>query len=214
MPALSRFAAEGRRFPHARTPAPLTLPAHASLMTGLLPPEHGARENGAPVGGGHATLASLLRGAGFRTGAFVSAFVLDRQFGLAEGFEIYDDEIARDPNAALRLEAERAGGATVDAALRWIGGIDRSRERFFLWVHLFEPHAPYPGGYDRDVAAADVQTGRLIETLMAAPGAESIAWIVAGDHGEALGSHGEALGSHGEATHGMLLYDATLRVPL
>lgn len=207
MPRLGRFAAGGRRFTHARTTAPLTLPAHASVMTGLLPPVHGARDNGVPLDGRHPTIAEALRGAGFRTAAFVSAFVLDRQFGLARGFETYDDAVARDPEAALRLEAERAGSATVDAARAWAAAIDRSRERFFLWVHLFEPHAPYPGGYDQDVAAADAQAARLIDELSAGPGGQAIAWIVAGDHGEALGSHGEA-------THGMLLYDATLRVPL
>lgn len=207
MPALSRAAASARRFTHARTTAPLTLPAHASIMTGLLPPEHGARENGVTVPSTHATLARTLRTAGFRTGAFVSAFVLDRQFGLAEGFEVYDAGIARDPRAPLRLEAERSGRATVDAALAWLESVNRGRERFFLWVHVFEPHAPYPDGYDTDVAAADTQAARLLDAITRAPGGASTAWIVAGDHGEALGSHGEA-------THGMLLYDTTLRVPL
>ncbi len=224
MPALSRFADGGLRFDNARTPAPLTLPAHASLMTGLLPPDHGARENGAPLAPGARTIARELRDAGFRTGAFVSAFVLDRQFGLADGFETYDDRVPRSPDAALRLEAAREGGATIAAALAWLGTIDRSRERFFLWVHLFEPHTPYApsadcgasaeangdggtGAYDRDVACADVLAGKLIDAIASGPGAGSIAWIVAGDHGEALGEHGES-------THGMLLYDATLRVPL
>ncbi len=206
MPALTRAAADARRFTHARTTAPLTLPAHASIMTGLLPPDHGARDNGATVPAAHATLARTLRAEGFRTGAFVSAFVLDRQFGLAEGFEVYDAGVARDPRAPLRLEAERAGSATVDAAIAWLHAREGG-ERFFLWVHLFEPHAPYPGGYDTDVAAADAHAARLLDAIARAPGGASTAWIVAGDHGEALGSHGEA-------THGMLLYDATLRVPL
>jgi choline-sulfatase len=224
MPALSAFAAEGLRFDQARTTAPLTLPSHASLMTGLLPPVHGARENGQTVGGAHQTLARALRAGGFRTGAFVSAFVLDRQFGLSDGFEVYDDRVARDPDAALRLEAERDGSDTIAAALQWLGTIDPSRERFFLWVHLFEPHAPYApsrscgaarephgdageGAYDRDVLCADTLAGRLIDALSRMPRAASTAWVIAGDHGEALGEHGET-------THGMLLYDATLRVPL
>lgn len=224
MPALSAFAAEGLRFDQARTTAPLTLPSHASLMTGLLPPVHGARENGQAPGAAHLTLARALRAGGFRTGAFVSAFVLDRQFGLADGFEVYDDRVARDPDAALRLEAERDGSDTIAAALQWLGTIDPSRERFFLWVHLFEPHAPYApsrncgaareahgdagaGAYDRDVLCADTLAGRLIDALSRMPRAASTAWVIAGDHGEALGEHGET-------THGMLLYDATLRVPL
>lgn len=232
MPALSAFAASGLRFDQARTAAPLTLPSHASLMTGLVPPLHGARENGQRLADTHLTLARVLKAAGFRTGAFVSAFVLDRQFGLSSGFEVYDDRVARDADAALRLEAERDGAATIDAALQWIGSIDRSRDRFFLWVHLFEPHAPYApsrgcgaatraggdagneaagdagvGAYDRDVRCADTLAGRLIAALSGMPEASSTAWVIAGDHGEALGEHGEA-------THGMLLYDATLRVPL
>ena len=225
MPALSRFAAGGLRFDHARTTAPLTLPAHTSILTGLLPPAHGVRENGATTPG-HPTIATLLRQAGFRTGAFVSAFVLDKQFGLAEGFEVYDDRVARDPAAALRLEAERPGDATIDAAIAWLRTIDATRERFLLWVHLFEPHAPYAPSrncgaaaeanadagapaYDRDVACADVLAGRLIDRVAAEAGGRpgEIAWIVAGDHGESLGEHGEQ-------AHGMLAYDATLRVPL
>jgi len=208
MPQLSRFAQRGRRFTHARTTAPLTLPAHASVMTGLLPPAHGARENGDRVAS-LPTLATLLRSAGFRTGAFVSAFVLDRQFGLAEGFDVYDDEVPRDPDAALRFEAERRGETTVDRALAWVNPSSPSNPSnpFFLWVHLFEPHAPYPSGYDRDVAEADTQIGRLIARVSATYDRARIAWIVAGDHGESLGSHGEA-------THGMLLYDGALRVPL
>ncbi|MDQ3171049.1 MAG: sulfatase, partial [Acidobacteriota bacterium] len=225
MPWLSRFAAGGLRFDHARTTAPLTLPAHTSILTGLLPGEHGVRENGAAASQPQ-TVAALLRNAGFRTGAFVSAFVLDRQFGLADGFDVYDDRVTRDPDAALRLEAERPGDATIDAALAWLAAIDASRDRFFLWVHLFEPHVPYSPSrncgaapeadgdagapaYDRDVACADTLARRLIERVTAAAGERSgdIAWIVAGDHGESLGEHGEQ-------THGMLAYDATLRVPL
>ena len=207
MPRLTQFAEEGRRFTHARTTAPLTLPAHASVMTGMWPPAHGVRENGARLEGDPPLVARWLRQAGFRTGGFVSAFVLDRQFGLAEGFETYDDAIARDPAAPLRLEAERPASATVDAALTWLRSIDLTRERVFLWVHVFEPHAPYAPAYDDDVRSADAAASRLIESVMQMPGAESTGWMMAGDHGEALGSHGEV-------THGMLLYDATLRVPL
>ena len=225
MPALSRFAAGGLRFDHARTTAPLTLPAHTSILTGLLPGAHGVRENGAAASR-QQTVTTLLGNAGFRTGAFVSAFVLDRQFGLAEGFEVYDDRVARDPDAALRLEAERPGDATIDAALAWLSTLDASQDRFFLWVHLFEPHVPYAPSrncgagaeangdagapaYDRDVTCADTLAGKLIDRVTAAAGEQAgdIAWIVAGDHGESLGDHGEQ-------THGMLAYDATLRVPL
>ena len=224
MPALSAFASAGLRFDRARTAVPLTLPSHTTLMTGLLPPRHGVRENGQTVAAEHASLATVLRGSGFRTGGFVSAFVLDRQFGLSNGFEAYDDGVARDPDAALRLEAERDGAETIDAAMRWLGSIDASRERFFLWIHIFEPHAPYapsrhcgasreangdagPAAYDRDVTCADTLAARVFEAVSKVRGAESIAWVVAGDHGEGLGEHGES-------THGMLLHDATLRVPL
>src|SRR5689334_14902805 len=157
-PAIDRLAATGLRFTAARTAVPLTLPSHATIHTGLLPPQHGVRENGAgALAASHRTVARLLKDAGYRTAAFVGAFVLDRRFGLAEGFDRYDDQIPRDPDATERLEAERPASAVIDRALSWFGDGGRTNLRatsppnpqspipnpFFVWIHLYDPHAPY-----------------------------------------------------------------------
>jgi choline-sulfatase len=234
-PAIDQLAASGLRFTAARAAVPLTLPSHASLHTGLLPPAHGVRENGAALAGSHQTIARLLKSAGYDTAAFVGAFVLDRRFGLAQGFDTYDDQIPRDPNATERLEAERPASAVVDRALAWLdlrkprqpdspnlpdlpGPRDpRDPRPFFMWVHLYDPHAPYdpPAAfrtraktpYDGEVAYADAQLARMLDTLRSQGELQRTLIVVAGDHGEGLGDHGER-------THGMLLYDSTLRVPL
>jgi choline-sulfatase len=223
-PALDALAASSLRFTHARTAVPLTLPSHATIMTGLLPPRDGVRENGVDaLGAEHPTIARLLRKAGYRTAAFVGAFVLDHRFGLAQGFDTYDDQIARDPNASERLEAERPASEVVDRALAWL---DRTKDSapspqppapFFVWIHLYDPHAPYTPParfagrtrtpYDGEVAFADEQIARVFEWLRAHGQMNRTLIVVAGDHGEGLGDHGER-------THGMLLYDSTLRVPL
>lgn len=216
-PWLDRLAREGLLFEQASAQVPLTLPSHASLLSGLLPPHHGLRNNGAGAfPEGTATLATLLSGEGYRTGAFLGAFVLDRRFGLSRGFETYDDEIERAPGANVVLEAERPGREVVDRALAWLGRQD-SRP-FFLWVHLYDAHAPYlppsphrerhPGRpYDGEIASVDEQVGRLLQELERRGLKDSTVVAVAADHGEALGEHGEL-------THGLLLYEPTLRVPL
>jgi len=211
-PALDRLAREGARFGRAFAPAPITLTSHASLLTGRYPPGHGARDNATKVGDEVPTLAAILGARGFATGAFVAAFPLDRRFGLARGFDLYSDRMPRDANG--KLLNERPGRQVVDEALAWLG-TTRGR-RFFLWVHLFEPHAPYgdpqrtPGRsavqrYDDEIAVADEQTGRLLDAVRAR--GESTAIVLAGDHGEGLGDHGEI-------THSIFVYDTTLRVPL
>jgi len=235
-PAIDRLAASGTRFTSARTTAPMTLPAHATVHTGLLPPEHGVRENGAgSLAPSHRTIAMLLKASGYRTAAFVGAFVLDRRFGLAQGFDTYDDQIPRDPNATERLEAERPASAVIDRALTWLRtpgpkgpGLQPNDSPvvpqspsppapFFLWVHLYDPHAPYTPPpefaaraktpYDGEVAYADSQLARLFDALRTSGVLDRTLVVFAGDHGEGLGDHGER-------THGMLLYDSTLRVPL
>lgn len=214
-PSLDRLARAGLRFERAVAAAPLTLPSHATLLTGLLPVEHGLHGNG--VGAlpeAIETLATRLSAAGYRTGAFVGAFVLDRRFGLARGFEVYDDAIDRSGPAGASLEAERPGREVVDRALAWLSKED-SRP-FFAWVHLFDAHAPYAPAepfasrhagrpYDGEIAAADAEVGRLMAWLEASGGLTVVA---------ASGDHGESLGEHGELTHGLLLYEPTLRVPL
>ncbi len=231
-PSIDRLAAGATRFTSARTAVPLTLPSHATIHTGLLPPAHGVRENGVDVlAEAHPTMARLLKNAGYQTAAFVGAFVLDHRFGLAQGFDVYDDQIPRDPNATERLEAERPASAVVDRALAWLerrspgpkgpglpaASTGPALPAFFLWVHLYDPHAPYnppqeflrPGRspYDGEIAYADSQLARVLEALRARQLIDHTLVVVAGDHGEGLGDHGER-------THGMLVYDSTLRVPL
>ena len=215
-PAMDALAARGVRFTRAFAPAPITLPSHASLLTGLYPPGHGSRHNGMRMNGGPATLATALREKGWATGAFVGAFPFDRRFGLDRGFDRYGDRMPRGGDG--RLLSERPGREVIDEALEWARGV--GERRMLLWVHLFEPHAPYEadpargaggrglpasGRYDDEVARADHEIGRLMAGL--AERAASALVIVAGDHGEAFGEHGEI-------THSLFLYDTTLHVPL
>ena len=221
-PALDRLAGSGVRFTNARTAVPLTLPSHTTILTGLLPTAHGVRENGLDaLSAAHPTLARLLKAARYRTAAFVGAFVLDRRYGLAEGFDTYDDRIPRDPRATERLEAERPASAVIDAALAWLeqspATSNQQRAPFFIWIHLYDPHAPYnppaefrartTSAYDGEIAYADSQISRVFTWLNDRGLTNETMIVVAGDHGEGLGDHGER-------THGMLLYDSTLRVPL
>jgi choline-sulfatase len=208
-PALMGLAREGVRFDSADSPVPLTLPAHASLLSGLLPLHHGLRNNGAGAfPAGRDTLATILTGAGYRTGAFVGSFILDHRFGLDRGFERYDDEIVRNgTDNSGTFDAERRGGEVVDRALAWLRESDT--RPFFAWVHLYDAHAPYappppyPQTYDGEVAYVDAQVGRLL----AATDRTNTIIVVVGDHGESLGEHGEL-------THGLLLYEPTLHVPM
>ncbi|HEY7289431.1 MAG TPA: sulfatase-like hydrolase/transferase [Vicinamibacterales bacterium] len=220
-PLLDELAASGVRFDHAYAAAPITLPSHATILTGRYPPGHGARDNGIHVSEKVATLATELKAHGLRTAAFVAAFPLDHQFGLNRGFDVYDDRLPRDP--AGRLLSERPASQVVDAALTWLkspqgvslqagGGGDAPR--FFVWLHLFEPHAPYGNPmdgrpaidrYDEEIAIADREAKRLWEALGSLRSQTAV--IVAGDHGEAFGEHGEY-------AHSVFVYDTTLRVPL
>jgi choline-sulfatase len=221
-PALDRLAGRSLWFTNARSAVPLTLPSHATILTGLLPPIHGVRENGRDrLSDAHVTIARALKSAGYDTAAFVGAFVLDRRFGLSQGFDTYDDQISRDPQATERLEAERPASVVIDRAIAWLDQSSvasrQSSVPFFVWIHLYDPHAPYnppaefraraKTPYDGEVAYADSQIARVLDWLPAHALADSTLIVVAGDHGEGLGDHGEA-------AHGVLLYDSTLRVPL
>ena len=207
-PALAGLAREGIRFDSADSPVPLTLPAHASLMSGLLPLHHGMRNNGVSAfPAARQTLATAF-GSSYRSGAFVGSFILDHRFGLDRGFERYDDEIVRNvTDSSGTFDAERRGGEVVDRALAWLRQNDA--RPFFAWVHLYDAHAPYappapyPQTYDGEVAYVDAQVARL---LAAVDRGNTIVVVV--------GDHGEALGEHGELTHGLLLYEPTLHVPM
>ena len=209
-PAIDRLAREGVVFANAFAPAPITLPSHASLMTGRYPPGHGARHNGMRLDLAVPTLADHFAKAGFATGAFVGAFPLDRRFGLIKGFRTYGDKLPR--GADGRQANERPGGAVVDEAINWLNR--HTTERFFLWVHMFEPHAPYGDPrsgrpaetrYRDEITEADRQVGRLVTSL--GNRAASTLIVVTSDHGEAFGEHGEI-------SHSVFVYDTTLHVPL
>src|SRR5688572_25162116 len=213
-PALDGLAKNGARFDRAFAAAPITQTSHATLLTGRYPQGHGARHNGMRIHDSVPTLAERFKAAGFATGAFVAAFPLDKRFGLARGFEIYGDQMPRD--ASGRQANERAGRAVVDAAIAWLA--TTGSKRVFLWVHLFEPHAPYgdpvnpafaglsaSDRYDREVTEADAQIGRLLNAL----GPRRARTLIV-----ATSDHGEAFGEHGEIGHSMFVYDTTLRVPL
>jgi arylsulfatase A-like enzyme/Tfp pilus assembly protein PilF len=211
-PAVDRLAREGMLFEHAFTPVPLTLPAHATLLTGLLPPEHGVRDNlGYRLNGG-ASVVPRLKAAGYRTAAAVSSVVLRRETGLANGFDLYDDAVPGGPDRTA-AEAQRPGPETLAAVESWLR--DVGMEPFFLFLHLYEPHAPYEpppgfdGGapYDGEIAAADAVVGRLFE-LLDRQGLYDRAAILL------LSDHGEGLGDHGEDEHGILLHHEVLHVPL
>ena len=213
-PAIDKLASEGVTFDRAYATAPVTLTSHASVMTGRYPPGHGARHNGVKLDLKTPTLAEAFARAGFATAAFVGAFPLDRRFGLIKGFQTYGDTMPRD--ARGRPGNERPGREVVDEALAWVA--QHRGERVFLWVHLFEPHAPYgnpadpsqrsrsaEARYADDVLEADRQVGRLIDGL-GFDRARSLIVLTA--------DHGEAFGEHGEISHSLFAYDTTLRVPL
>ena len=218
-PTLDRLAAEGLRAADAIAPAPITMPSHASLFTGLYPPSHGVRDNGtAALPDPVVTLAERLSGAGYTTHAFVSAVVFSRLYGLDAGFASYDDDLWGEDAPRLFMIRERPARRTADRFLEWFGGwkADRSKP-FFAWVHFFDPHQPLEAAledrvgaaspYDAEVTAADRATGRVIDALRAAGVLDDTIVIVTADHGESLGEHGEA-------THAIFVYDATVRVPL
>jgi arylsulfatase A-like enzyme/predicted negative regulator of RcsB-dependent stress response len=213
-PFLDALAREGVVFLDALTPVPVTLPAHVSMLTGLLPHRHGVRDNGlyrlpadVPV------LAATLGAAGYDTAAVVAAAVLDRQFGLDRGFRRYDDRVGGG-SASLAI-AERPASAVTDAALAVAAEL---KPPFFLFVHYYDPHAAYrppspwserfaKQPYDGEIAYADEQVGRLRRELLARGLPKDSVFVVTSDHGEGLGEHGEA-------THGPFLYQSTLHVPL
>jgi len=231
---VDEVARSGVTFEHAYAAAPITLPSHATLMSGRYPPGHGSRDNGMQVSKTVPTMAAELKAHGFRTAAFVAAFPLDHQFGLDRGFDVYSDRLPRGPDG--KPLNERPASQVVDEAIAWLrtGRMDApsaspqppaptsaaaspqprapSPDRFFLWVHVFEPHAPYGDAsdrrpvldrYDQEIGVANRELMRLLGSI----DARDTLVIVAGDHGEAFGEHGEF-------SHSIFIYDTTLRVPL
>jgi tetratricopeptide (TPR) repeat protein len=204
-------------FERALAAAPITLPAHVTLFTGQYPFAHGVRNNGDfALAEGIPTLATALHDRGYRTAAFVSSFVLDRRFGLARGFDLYDDQLDSAADGAGALE--RRGDRTAAAAGEWLDAQTGSAAPFFLWIHLYDPHDPYDPPppyraqfadrpYDGEIAFDDAMIDGVLERLQRLGLLASTAVAVVGDHGESLGEHEEA-------THSLFVYQATLRVPL
>jgi arylsulfatase A-like enzyme len=212
---LDTLAAAGVRFDAAVSPAPLTLPAHASLMTALDPPGHGVRHNGVfRLPASIPTLAERLRESGYATGAVVGSQVLDRRYGLERGFDRYDDQLT-DRVTGGSGWPERRADRVVDAALAMA---DQLGSRWFLWVHFYDPHMTYdpPAGfasafssrpYDGEIAFVDAQLGRLLEGLRARWGEAGLLVVVTSDHGESFGEHGDR-------THSYFVYESTQHIPL
>jgi arylsulfatase A-like enzyme/Tfp pilus assembly protein PilF len=217
-PHIDSAAERGVLFTRAFSTVPLTLPAHATIMTGLYPPGHGVRNNGSyRLGETIPTLAVTLARAGYSTGAVVGSVVLDSQFGLDAGFAHYDDAM---PEAAARRpgasSSERNAAEVTRAALSFLESDPGSP--FFLWVHYFDPHDPYtpPPPFDRayasdpyagEIAYMDSHIGTLLERVGPGESDRPTLIVIAGDHGEDLGDHGEG-------SHGVFLYESTMRIPL
>jgi arylsulfatase A-like enzyme/Tfp pilus assembly protein PilF len=223
-PVLDALARDGVRFERASAASPVTLPSHATILTGRYPAAHGVRNNATfTLAPSETTLAEALRPVGYRTGAFVGSWILSKAFGLGQGFEAYDDRfdgpgaVAPAPGPAARgaKPTERRAEAVTDAALAWARAQPR-REPVFLWVHYYDPHVSYqppspwlerfPDRYRGEVAYTDHELGRLLEGLRAGGrGGEPLVIVVA--------DHGEAFGEHGEHQHGLFVYEPTIHVP-
>jgi len=228
-PAIDALAKRGTLFTSAFSHVPSTLPAHSTMFTGLLPPQHGVRCNGKfRLPESRTTLAEILADAGFDTGAVVGAFPIAKRFGIAQGFSMYDDDFASSAVTAKRrkgrmdnpgfwighefVDFERGADEVTDRAIAWLDG---RKPRWFLFAHYFDAHWPYEPAegwaamydspYDAEIAYADAHLGRLLDKVASMPGRTLIVFTA---------DHGEGLGDHGEAMHNRFLYDATMRVPL
>ncbi len=214
-PALDRFRRDAILFRNAFSPCPMTLPSHVTMLTGLLPPEHGVRTNVGFEVKAVDSLPARLRARGYATGAAVSAYVLRRETGLGALFDWYDDAIDPGPGAAF-ADYQRPGDVAASLVSDWIAA--RGAPPFFAFLHLYEPHVPYEPPepfrsryaekpYDGEIAAADAIVGRFLDRLRASGLYDGALVIVTSDHGEGLGDHGEA-------QHSILLYVEDIRVPL
>jgi arylsulfatase A-like enzyme/Flp pilus assembly protein TadD len=216
-PHLDGIARSGTLFENAVSHSPLTPPSHASMFTGMYPPVHKVRDTGGFIlQPENMTLAEIMQQQGWATGAFVGSAVLSGRFGFSQGFAVYDDQISRPLGGGIASEyPERRAGEVVDRALSWLSS--QSGKPFFLWVHLFDPHTPYAPPapfrekykerpYDGEIAYTDQELGRLFAGIAKkSPPANTLIAVLA--------DHGESLSEHGEFTHGVFLYDSTLRIP-
>ena len=217
-PNIDALAAEGVLFEHATATVPLTFPSHSSIFTGLVPPHHGARDNGGFfLDDAKVTLAERMRQAGYATGAFVGAWVLEAKWGLAQGFDEYSDRFDLSKYKVVSLgTVQKPGDEVMDGALAWLEKV--GSRKFFAWVHLYDPHTPYDPPepfasryrsqpYLGEIAYTDKVVGRLVTWLRDRGLLDRTLVVLTGDHGESLGDHGES-------THAYFIYDATTHVPL
>lgn len=218
-PNLDALCRESARFDQAITASTITNTAHASIMTGLYPSRHGVTDFGVPLEAKHVTLAETLHAAGYQTGAFIGAVILDSKTlapGFGRGFDHYEDFSAVPPNQTRWERVERRATAVAEKAAAWLTA--KSTKPRFTWVHFYDPHDPYDppapyatrfkaNPYDGEIAFADLALGQIITRLKRTGRYANTVILVMADHGEGLGEHGEN-------THGIFLYDSTLRVPL
>lgn len=214
-PAMDSLAREGILFENAYCQVPITLPSHATIMTGAYPYRHGIRHNGKfrllPQA---TTLAELLKEEGYHTAAFVGSYVLDAKYGLSQGFDVYDDEMPGETYPETDVFMDRRAEDITASALAWL---ERARGPFFLWLHYFDPHKPYDpphpfrsisrDPYDGEIAYVDAEIGRFLEGVSRKGFSGNTLLVLTSDHGESLGEHGEL-------THSIFLYRATTWVPL
>jgi arylsulfatase A-like enzyme/Tfp pilus assembly protein PilF len=215
-PNIDQLARKGILFENAFTPIPITLPSHASILTGTYPTFHGVRNNGTyAMPESVISLAEILKEKGYVTAAFVSAYVMDKRFGLDQGFDVYNDDLSGDEDRGF-LDKERRAEAVTQATIKWLK--EANPAKFFLWVHYFDPHMHYnppppfseeykDNLYDGEIAYTDHWLGILLNTMHQLGLDENTLIVLTGDHGEGLGEHKEK-------THGIFIYDTTLQVPL
>ena len=214
-PDIDSVGKDGVIFKYAFSTVPVTLPSHTSIMTGLYPPSHGVRDNsGYIVNKNILTLAEYLKKYDFDTGAFIGAFPLDSRFGLDQGFDVYDDKYgSKNPNDLFFVE--RRADKVINLSINWL---KKRKNKWFEWIHLFDPHQPYNPPepykteykddlYSGEVAYVDSQIKRLIDYLKSSGQYDNTLIIITADHGEGLGEHGEK-------THAYFAYNSTIHVPL
>jgi len=217
-PAMDTLAREGVLFTRAYSPTPLTLPAHTSIFSGTYPLYHGVRDNGGYIVPDElTTMAEIFEEQGYDTAAFIAAYVLDSRWGLNQGFDTYFDDFDLSDQRFISMGAvQRPANEVIDETVAWLN--EARQGPFFLWVHLYDPHAPYDppepymsryagARYDGEIAFTDSQIDRLLATLEARGLGDNTFIVLAGDHGESLGEHGEV-------QHGFFIYEAATRVPL
>src|SRR5258708_28145818 len=216
-PNIDSLAADGARFTRAFSPVPVTLPSHTAMLTGTYPMLSGMHDfSGNKVSPQQPTLATVLKQSGYVTGAVVASAVLDSRFGLNHGFDFYYDHFDFSRLEEANLDGmERPGNVVADQVLDWLG--KNSQKKFFLWMHLYDPHYPYrppapysleyaDRPYDGEIAFADEQVGRLLRYLKDKNLYQNSLIVLSGDHGESLGEHGDK-------TNAFFIYNATRRVP-